>query len=102
MPTIDIEYVELEQLIGKETTRKLFGIPPNIEAEKLDGLLSLVKGEVKAYNKEDGTLSIEMKDTNRADLWSAEGLARGLRCYLGLEKGLKHYATDKPTIEVNR
>ena len=101
MPTIDIEYGELEQLIGKETTRKLFGNPQNIDTEKLDDILSLVKGEVKTYNKEEGTLSIEMKDTNRADLWSAEGLARGLRCYLGLEKGPKQYTAGKPAIEVN-
>ena len=101
MPTIDIEYDELEQLIGKETTRKLFGDPQNIDTEKLDDVLSLVKGEIKAYSKVEGTLSIEMKDTNRADLWSAEGLARGLRCYLGLEKGPKKYAVGKPAIEVN-
>jgi len=101
MPTIDIEYDELEQLIGKEIARKLFGNSTNIEAGKLDSILSLVKGEVKAYNKEEGTLSIEMKDTNRADLWSTEGLARGLRCYLGLEKGLKQYATGNPLVEVN-
>ena len=101
MPTIDIEYDELEQLIGKETTRRLFGNPQNIDTEKLDDILSLVKGEVKTYNKEEGTLSIEMKDTNRADLWSAEGLARGLRCYLGLEKGPKQYTAGKPAIEVN-
>ncbi len=100
MPTIDIEYDELEQLIGKETARKLFGNPQNIDIEKLDAVLSLVKGEVKTYNKEEGTLSIEMKDTNRADLWSAEGLARGLRCYLGIEKGPRQYAVGKPAIEV--
>ncbi len=89
MPTIDIEYHELEQLIGKETTRKLFGNPQNIDIEKLDEILSLVKGEVKGLQQRRGNSSIEMKDTNRADLWSAEGLARGLRCYLGLEKGSK-------------
>src|SRR5208283_1615774 len=47
------------------------------------------------------TLNIEMKDTSRADLWSAEGLARGLRCYLGLEKGSRRYAVGKPAVEVN-
>ena len=68
----------------------MLGNPQNMQTfEKLDEFLSYVKGEVKVYNKKDGILSIEMKDTNRADLWSAEGLARGLRGYLGLEKGLK-------------
>ena len=42
-----------------------------------------------------------MKDTNRPDLWSAEGLSRALRCYLDLEKGPKQYTAGKPAIEVN-
>ena len=102
MPTIDIEYQELEQLIGKEWTREQLGNPENKETfEKLDEYLSYVKGEVKDYNTCDGILSIEMKDTSRADLWSAEGLARGLRCYLGLEKGLRQYVAGKSAVEVN-
>ncbi len=102
MPTIDIEYQELEQLIGKEWTRKNLGDPQNLETfQKLDEYLSLVKGEVKDYDTCTGILSVEMKDTNRADLWSAEGLARGLRSYLGLEKGTKHYDAGKTALEVN-
>ena len=42
-----------------------------------------------------------MKDTNRPDLWSVEGLSRALRGYLNQEKGLKQYAAGKPTVEVN-
>jgi phenylalanyl-tRNA synthetase beta chain len=42
-----------------------------------------------------------MKDTNRADLWSTEGLARSLRYFLGLEKGLKQYTVGKPAMQVN-
>ncbi len=57
--------------------------------EKLDDILAFVKGEVKAFNEKEGSVSIEMKDTNRPDLWSVEGLARGLRGYLGIEKGPK-------------
>jgi phenylalanyl-tRNA synthetase beta chain len=101
MPTIDIEYRELEELIDRNTCRPLFGNPQNLQIEAIDDKLSLVKAEVKGYNQADGTLSIEMKDTNRADLWSAEGLARGLRCYLGFEKGPRHYAVGKPAIEIN-
>jgi len=101
MPTIDIEYQELEKLIDVQTCRTMFGNPQNIDTEKLDEVLSLVKGEVKEYNKNEAILSIEMKDTSRADLWSNEGLARSLRCYLGLEKGLKQYIAGKPAVEVN-
>ena len=101
MPTIDIEYLELEKLIGQSKCRELFGNPHNLQLEALDDSLSLVKAEVKGYDKSTMTLNVEMKDTSRADLWSAEGLARGLCCYLGLEKGPRHYKIGKPAVEVN-
>jgi phenylalanyl-tRNA synthetase beta chain len=102
MPTIDIEYSGLEVLIGKEWTRTKLGNPENpVTFENLDEYLAFVKAEVKGYSPSDDVLSIEMKDTNRPDLWSAEGLARGLRCFLGLEKGPRHYTAEKPVIEVN-
>jgi phenylalanyl-tRNA synthetase beta chain len=69
--------------------------------EKLDEILAYVKGEVKLFNEQEGIVSIEMKDTNRPDLWSAEGLARGLRCYLGLEKGPRQYVAEKTAVDVN-
>ena len=92
MPTIDVEYLELERLLG---------IDLNWKIEKLDEILAYVKGEVKLFNEQEGIVSIEMKDTNRPDLWSAEGLARGLRCYLGYEKGFRQYSAEKPLVEVN-
>ena len=66
MPTIDVDYLELERLINVQL---------NGDMEKLDDILAFVKGEVKAYNEKDATVSIEMKDTNRPDLWSVEGLS---------------------------
>jgi len=92
MPTIDVEYAELERLLGLELHWKM---------EKLDEILANVKAEVKLFNEQEGIVSIEMKDTNRPDLWSAEGLARGLRTYLGYEKGFKRYSVGKPAVEVN-
>jgi phenylalanyl-tRNA synthetase beta chain len=101
MPTIDVDYQALEDLIDRRTCRALFGNPQNLQLEALDDILSLVKAEVKGYNQTDMALNVEMKDTARADLWSAEGLARGLRCYLGLEKGPRNYTFGKSAIEVN-
>ncbi len=92
MPTIDVDYNELERLLNI----KLDG-----NMEKLDDILANIKGEVKLYNQKESIVSIEMKDTNRPDLWSIEGLARGLRSYLNEEKGLKQYTVGKPLIEVN-
>lgn len=92
MPTIDVDYLELERLIN---------VKLNGDMAKLDDILAYVKAEVKLYSEREGTVSIEMKDTNRPDLWSVEGLSRALRGYLNLEKGLKQYSVGKSVIEVN-
>jgi phenylalanyl-tRNA synthetase beta chain len=92
MPTIDVDYPELERLLNV----KLDG-----DMAKLDDILAFVKAELKGFNEKEGTVTVEMKDTNRPDLWSVEGLSRALRGYLNHEKGLKQYTADKPIIEVN-
>lgn len=92
MPTIDVDYNELERLLNMKF---------NGDMEKLDDILAYIKAEVKQYNQKEATLSIEMKDTNRPDLWSVEGLSRALRGYLNQEKGIKQYSVGKPVIEVN-
>ena len=92
MPTIDVEYQELERLLGLELQGNM---------ARLDEILAYIKGEVKLYSEREGVVSIEMKDTNRPDLWSVEGLSRALRGYLNQQKGFKQYAAGKPAIEVN-
>jgi phenylalanyl-tRNA synthetase beta chain len=92
MPTIDVDYFELERLLGVQL---------NGDMEKLDELLAYVKGEVKAFDQKEGSVSVEMKDTARADLWSVEGLSRALQGYLNHAKGLKQYTLGQSAIEVN-
>ena len=92
MPTIDLDLAEFEKLLGVRFHGYM---------EKLDGLLAYVKSEVKLYDINQGVVSIEIKDTNRPDLWSAEGLARGLRTYLNLEKGPRQYTAGEAIIDVN-
>ena len=92
MPTIDVDYAELERLLGVDLRGDM---------EKLDDVLSLVKSEVKLYNEQEGVVSIEIKDTNRPDLWSTEGLARALRGFLNVEKGLKQYDVGKALVDVH-
>jgi phenylalanyl-tRNA synthetase beta chain len=92
MPTIDVDYVELQRLLSLDLKGDM---------EKLDDILAYVKAEVKGYNEKEGVVSVEMKDTNRPDLWSTEGLARGLQCYLGIQKGIKAYSAGKSVVEVN-
>jgi len=91
MPTIDVEYAEFEKLLGLELHRDL---------EKVNEILAYVKGEVKLFDEKEGVMSVEIKDTNRPDVWNVEGLARALRGFLGLETGLKKYNVGKSFMEV--
>jgi len=80
MPTVELNREDFESLLGTH-------LPEDIE--KLNEILSYVKGEVKGIDYEE--IRIELKDSNRADIWSVEGLARALRGFMGLEEGLKEY-----------
>jgi len=80
MPTVELNREDLESLRGMR-------LPEDVE--ELNEILAYVKGEVKGLDYEE--IRIELKDSNRADIWSAEGLARALRGFLGLETGLKEY-----------
>ncbi len=80
MPTVEVEREDLEFLLGLK-------LP--VDPEKLDELLSFIKGEVKYADEEE--IHIDVKDSNRADLWSVEGIARALKGMLNIEKGLKRY-----------
>ncbi|MCD6504709.1 phenylalanine--tRNA ligase subunit beta [Candidatus Bathyarchaeota archaeon] len=80
MPTIEVDLNDLQKLLGVELPE---------ETEKLDDILAYVKGEVKA--RLGSEIHIEIKDSNRPDIWSVEGLARALKGYLGIERGPKRY-----------
>ena len=71
MPTITCRYYDLENLVGEA-----FSI------ERLEELLCLAKSEIKEFDEEEEELKIEINDTNRPDLWCAEGLARQIACHL--------------------
>jgi phenylalanyl-tRNA synthetase beta chain len=103
MPTIDVDYAEFMRLL-EEPPKYVGGHPVQMskkEQDKLDDLLALVKSEVKLYDGQEGVLNIEIKDTNRPDLWGVEGLTRALRGFLGLEKGLRRYEVGKPVLDIN-
>jgi phenylalanyl-tRNA synthetase beta chain len=91
MPTIDVDYAEFEHLLG---------IALHGDMAKLNEILAFVKSEVKSYDQNEGVVSIEIKDTNRPDLWGIEGLARALRGFLNIAKGAKTYTVRKPIADV--
>lgn len=66
MPTIAVSLKDLSALAGEP-----------ISAETIEGLLPLVKGELKGVDGDE--VRIELNDTNRPDLWSPEGIARQWR-----------------------
>ncbi|MBI3947641.1 MAG: phenylalanine--tRNA ligase subunit beta [Armatimonadetes bacterium] len=68
MPTITARLDDLQHLMGE-----------TLAAAELAKRLPLAKAELK--RDEEGELTIEFNDTNRPDLWSAEGLARQLRAH---------------------
>jgi len=82
MPTIESSKKDLEELIGKKFSK-----------EELMEVLLCVKGELDAI--EEDVLKIDIKETNRPDLWSTEGIARGIKAYVGKEKGIPEYKVLK-------
>lgn len=71
MPTIDIKKRDLEKLVGKKFSLAV-----------LEKHLMLAKAELKEYAEAGDDLKVELSDSNRPDLWSAEGIARQLRTAL--------------------
>ena len=87
MPTIDVSYKDLCSLIGRQ-----------IEIQKLTNEdILFAKGEVDGIAGD--TIKIDSKDTNRPDLWSAEGVARQIR--YKYRTGFPDYKTKKSSIVVN-
>ena len=89
MPTIDIKKKDLDGLIGKKL---------NIAA--LEKLLMLAKAELKEYNAATDDLKVELSDSNRPDLWCAEGVARQIR--IALSGRPEEYGFFKPGHKATR
>lgn len=81
MPKIKIEHKDLEKLVGKKITlKKLEKISPNIKCEW--------EGE------KEGEIALETTH-DRPDLLSTEGIARSIKNYLGLKKGIQEFKFKK-------
>ena len=83
MPTIEVLFDDLQKLVGVRLPKKV---------EELDDVLYYVKGQVESFEGE--TVKIEIKDSNRPDLWNVEGIARCLRGALGVKEGLSGYTIE--------
>jgi phenylalanyl-tRNA synthetase beta chain len=66
MPKIEASHKDLCALIGRK-----------LSTEQLGEELLFAKGELDEVNED--TLKLDLKDTNRPDMWSSEGVAREIR-----------------------
>ncbi len=82
MPTVEFSLEDLGQLLGKKIT-----------AKELEDAILHAKGEVESVNGD--AVKVDIKDTNRPDLWSVEGIARELRSNYGIEEGLPKFNIAK-------
>lgn len=79
----------MEKLLGKS-------LPHDVEG--LNEIIGYVKGDVEAIHNDHVT--IEVKDSNRPDIWCPEGIARALRGYLGIRTQNDVRVTGKSRIRV--
>ncbi|MEO2151642.1 MAG: phenylalanine--tRNA ligase subunit beta, partial [Thermococcus sp.] len=91
MPKFDVSKRDLERLVGKEFTVEEWADPSLYATCELEDVWE-ENGEI--YFKADS------KDTNRPDLWSAEGIARQIRWALGFRRGLPRYGVEKSDVTV--
>ncbi|WP_048148234.1 phenylalanine--tRNA ligase subunit beta [Palaeococcus ferrophilus] len=91
MPKFDVSKSDLERLIGKSFT-----------VEEWENLFLYAKCELDDVWEENGEVyfKADSKDTNRPDLWSAEGIARQVKWALGMERGLPEYEVKKSDVVV--
>ncbi len=88
MPKIEIPLADFLPLAQLENT------------DKLEKLLESQKAELDGLSEK--TVKIELNDTNRPDLWTSAGVARGLRCWKnGAEEHLKSMSDPVDSIIVS-
>ena len=85
MTNVDVPYEDLIDLLGKRISLE----------EAVDRIIYLGSGP---EGVQDDVMTFDIFP-NRPDLYSVEGIARGLRGYLGLETGLPRYPVSPSGIE---
>jgi len=86
---VQFSLTDLEGLLGKNVPR---------DKEGLNEIFAFVKGDVESL--EGDAVSIEVKDSNRPDIWAVEGIARALRGYLGFGRGREIRVAGRSNLKV--
>lgn len=87
MPTIEISRKDLNELTG-------------IKFE-LDEVMPLIKAEATIDEKDKDKIKVELKDVNRPDLLSVEGIAKEIKLKAQVEKPSKQYKISKKDYVLN-
>src|SRR5260370_41056610 len=80
---------DLERLLGKSVPR---------DKQGLNEIFAFVKGDVESLDGE--AVSIEVKDSNRPDIWAVEGIARALRGYLAVGRAREIKVAGRSKLKV--
>lgn len=88
MPSFEVSKKDLEQLVGRKFTIK----------ELEDEALLYAKTELDEHDEDK--LKLDVKDTNRPDLWSVEGIARELKGNYRIEDGAPKYSVKKSGLKI--
>jgi phenylalanyl-tRNA synthetase beta chain len=91
LPTINVLKSDVENLAGAGYT-----------LDELEAALLVAKGELKGYDPDTGEIKLELNDTNRPDLWSAEGVARQLRAKRTGKGDSYRFYTRRPGAAANK
>ncbi len=68
------------------------------DKEGLNEIFAFVKGDVESLDGD--AVSIEVKDSNRPDIWAVEGIARALRVYLGVGRTITIKVAGRSNLKV--
>ena len=79
----------MKELLGKDVT-----------IEELDNLLAFAKSEIDDFVEEEDMLVIDIKTSNRPDLWCSEGMVREIKGILEQEAGIPEYEVKQSDYEV--
>lgn len=86
VPTVEFYLKDLQKLLKR-----------NIAVKEMEETILFAKGEIESV--EGCVVKVDIKDANRPDLWSIEGIARELRNHLG-KGGLQKYKIKKSGIKM--
>ncbi len=89
MVSIKTSYTKIKEMIGKE-----------VSIDELGNLLAFAKSEIDDYVEEEDMLVIDIKTSNRPDLWCAEGMVREIHGILGTKKKIPFYEVEPSEYKV--